>query len=354
MPLPMGKPTSRETNSVVLRQAMLRRLPRRLEAKGELQLPAVPALLEHYVKIFEQLWDSIGRKFAAPELAEFRASLSDALARAYAASASAKVVVSYECDPQPKRSVTWRVVAMAGTLEEEYADWVRTRTLPLFGKSPDAKVMDVARSLGSPPGVSVLDVGAGTGRNALPLAREGFAVDALEPAPALVRLLAEAARAESLPLRIVTANVLDEGLTLPRSDYRLVFLSEVVSHFRGVAQLASLFRVAAASLAPGGLLLFNAFLAEAGYKPEELARQLSQTMWCTLFTRRDLDDALEGLPFERVADEPAASYEREHLPDGHYPSTGWFEGWSSGQDLFDLPPDRAPMELRWLLYRKMS
>lgn len=350
----MGKPTSRETNSVVLRQAMLRRLPRRLEAKGELQLPAVPALLEHYVKIFEQLWDSIGRKFAPAELDEFRASLSDALTRGYAASASAKVVVSYECDPQPKRSVTWRVVAMAGTLEEEYADWVRTRTLPLFGGNPDAKVMDVARSLGSPVGVSVLDVGAGTGRNALPLAREGFAVDALEPAPALVELLAEAARAEGLPIRIVTGNVLDEGLTLPRSDYRLVVLSEVVSHFRGASQLATLFRVASASLAPGGLLLFNAFLAESGYKPEELARQLSQTMWCTLFTRRDLDVALEGLPFERLADEPAAAYEREHLPDGHYPSTGWFEGWSGGQDLFDLPEDRAPMELRWLLYRKMS
>jgi 2-polyprenyl-3-methyl-5-hydroxy-6-metoxy-1,4-benzoquinol methylase len=351
----MGKLAKRETNAVVLRQAMLRRLPRRLQAKGELHFPAVPALLEHYVKILDQLWESVGRKFTPPELDEFRQSLSARLEQAYQVSSSAKVVVSYECDPSPKTSLTWKVVALAASFEDEYQHWVETRTPPLFGKHPDAKAMDVARSLGQPSEVSVLDVGAGTGRNTLPLAREGFLVDALEPAPALVKVLTEAAAEETLSVSVVVGNVLDQALALPRTSYRMILLSEVVaSHFRTVEQLRRLFDVAARLLEPGGLLVLNAFLSTSGYKPDDVARQLSQVLWCALFTRRDLELAVEGLPLERVADEPAADYEREHLPEGQYPSTGWFEGWSGGQDLFDLPADRAPMELRWLVYRKMS
>ncbi|RYZ01364.1 MAG: class I SAM-dependent methyltransferase [Myxococcales bacterium] len=351
----MGKQAKRETNSAVLKQAMLRRLPRRLQAKGELHLPAVPALLDHYVKIFDQLWESVGRKFTPPELDEFRTSLSARLEQAYAASSSAKVVVSYECDPAPKTSMTWKVVALAATFEDEYQTWVETRTPPLFGKNADAKALDVARSLGVPSEVSVLDVGAGTGRNSLPLAREGFLVDALEPAPALVKLLTEAAAAESLPLGVVVGNVLDAAVELPRASYRMLLLSEVVaSHFRSVEQLRQLFEAAARWLEPGGVLVLNAFLTDGGYKPDDFARQFSQVLWCALFTRRDFELAAQGLPLERVADEPAADYEREHLPEGQYPSTGWFEGWSGGQDLFDLPADRAPMELRWLVYRKMS
>ena len=351
----MGKASKRETNTAVLKQAMLRRLPRRLQAKGELQLPAVPALLEHYVKILDQLWESIGRKFTPPELDEFRQSLAARLDQAFASSSSAKVVVTYECDPAPKTSLTWKVVALGASFEDEYQHWVETRTPPLFGKHPDAKAMDVARSLGEPASITVLDVGAGTGRNSLPLAREGFVVDALEPAAALSKLLREAAAAESLTLGLVDGNILDPELELPRPEYKMILLSEVVaSHFRSVEQLRALFEACARRLAPGGLLVFNAFLSDSGYKPDDVARQLSQVLWCVLFTRRDLDSATDGLPFERLADETAADYEREHLPEGQYPSTGWYEGWCGGQDLFDLPAERAPMELRWLVYRKMS
>lgn len=351
----MGKATKRETNSVVLKQAMLRRLPRRLQAKGEMHLPAVPALLEHYVKIFDQLWESVGRKFTPPELDEFRKSLAARIEQAHHVSSSAKVVVSYECDPAPKTSLTWKVVALAASFEEEYQYWVDTRTPPLFGKHADAKALDAARSLGAPPEVTVLDIGAGTGRNTLPLAREGFLVDALEPAGALVKLLQAEVTSESLSVGVVQGSIFDEALTLPRSSYRLLLLSEVVaSHFRSQTQLRQLFETCERLLEPGGLLVLNAFLSDSGYKPDDLSRQLSQVMWCSLFTRRDFEAAAHGLRFERLADESASDYEREHLPEGQYPSTGWYEGWSAGQDLFDLPADRAPMELRWLVYRKMS
>jgi 2-polyprenyl-3-methyl-5-hydroxy-6-metoxy-1,4-benzoquinol methylase len=351
----MGKAAKRETNAVVLRQALLRRLPRRLQARGEMSLPAVPALLEHYVKIFDQLWESIGRKFTAPELDEFRKSLAQRLDQAFQVSSSAKVVVSYDCDPPPKTSLTWKVVAMSASFEDEYQHWVDTRTPPLFGKHPDAKAMDMASSLGAPSEVTILDVGAGTGRNTLPLAQAGYQVDAVEPAPALCKILRESAEAENLKVGIVAGNILDPGLETPRSSYRMILLSEVVaSHFRSVEQVRQLFEAAARLLEPGGVLVLNAFLSDSGYKPDDVARQLSQVLWCALFTRRDLELATAELPFERVTDEPAADYEREHLPQGQYPSTGWYEGWSGGLDLFDLPAERPPMELRWLVYRKRS
>jgi SAM-dependent methyltransferase len=351
----MSKASKRETNAVVLKQAMIRRLPRRLQASGEMSLPAVPALLEHYVKIFDQLWESVGRKFTEPEIDEFRKSLAARLEQAFAHSSSAKVVVSYQCDPAPKTSLTWKVVAMTASFADEYQHWVDTRTPPLFGKHPDAKVVDIARSLGAPGDVSVLDVGAGTGRNSLPLARDGFSVDALEPAPALCKILKESVETEGLKLGVVEGDILNAALELPRQSYRMVLLSEVVaSHFRSVSQLRQLFEAAARLLEPGGVLLFNLFLSDGGYKPDDLARQVSQVFWCVLFSRRDLEVASEGLPFERLADESAAEYEREHLPEGQWPSTGWYEGWSGGQDLFDLPAERPPMELRWVVYRKIG
>jgi SAM-dependent methyltransferase len=351
----MGKTSELETNAVLLKQAMLRRLPRRLLGKGEVQLPAVPALLDHYVSILDQQWESIGRKFTPEELAEFRSSLSARLDQAYAVSPSSRVLVTYECDPAPKTSLTWKVVALGATFADEYQTWVDTRTPPLFGKHADAKAIDMARSLGPASEVTILDVGAGTGRNTLPLAREGFVVDALEPAPALSKVLQADAAAEQLTIHLLEADILDAELKLPRPAYRMMLLSEVVaSHFRTVEQLRGLFATAARVLEPGGVLVFNAFLSQGGYKPDAVARQLSQVMWCALFTRRDLEEAAAGSGLERQADEAAAEYERAHLPEGQYPSTGWYEGWCAGQDLFDLPAERSPMELRWLVYRKMS
>lgn len=351
----MSKGQKRETNAAVLKQAMIRRLPRRLSGQGEMSLPPVPGLLEHYVKLFDQTWEGMGRKFTEAEIDQFRQALKLRLEQAFNTSSTSKVVVSYQTDPPPKTSITWKVVAMSATFADEYQHWVNARTPPLFGKHADAKALDMAHALGAPAEVTILDVGAGTGRNTLPLAREGYTVDAVEPAPALSNILKEAVATDNLPIGVVEGDILDRELALPRERYRMLLLSEVVaSHFRSVEQLRRLFERADQLLEPGGLLVLNAFLSDGGYKPDDIARQLSQVLWCALFTRRDFELAAQDLPFRREADESAADYERAHLPEGQYPPTGWYDGWSGGQDLFDLPAQRPPMELRWLVYRKMS
>lgn len=63
---------------------------------------------------------------------------------------------------------------------------------------PEAEVMEFAQTL--PPGGRVLDLGAGVGRHALALARQGFTVAALDAAPEGIAEISRIAAAEGLAL----------------------------------------------------------------------------------------------------------------------------------------------------------
>src|ERR1700739_894806 len=102
-------------------------------------------------------------------------------------------------------------------------------------------------------------------------------------------------------------------------------LAEVVCDFRTTRELRGVFELAADCLAPGGRLVFNAFLARPGYTPDSTARELGQQGNTMMFTRDELATAATGLPLEQVGDESAYEYEKAHLPEGAWPPTGWFE-----------------------------
>jgi SAM-dependent methyltransferase len=341
-----------ETNSSVLEKAMLRRLPRRTAAAGQIVWPAVPSLVDHYLRNLAVIFSAIGRTFSETELADIRKMLVNHIDLGFAASPFSKVVVDYHTQLPPSTGLNYTVSHRFVTLQDEYAGWVQNRTPPLFGAHPDAKLMELSRSLGEPKDVPVLDVGAGTGRNTLPLVQAGFPTDAVELAAALAAVLRDEVSKTSANVRVFEGDALDPDLGIPAHHYRLAVLAEVVaSHFRSVAQLRTLFERATEWLAPGGLLLFSAFMTRGGYKPDSTARQLSEVMWCCAFTRNQLDEAAAGLPLKRVSDESAHDYEKEHLPESAWPPTGWYAEWSRGQDLFDVPGDRTPLELRWLVYR---
>ncbi|MGD0675794.1 MAG: class I SAM-dependent methyltransferase [Polyangiaceae bacterium] len=345
-----AKKTTRET----MQQAMIRKLPLRLRAKAELLLPAVPGFVDHYVEGLSGTWRSLGRPFSTAELGHFRQVLSQTLEQAFEESPYSSVCVVYETDPHPKSTITWKVGILHSAITDEFTEWVASRTPPLFGHHPDAKVIEVARSLGRPQDVAVLDVGAGTGRNTIPLAREGFRADAVELTPALAQVLREGVEKENLPIQVYEGDILDPATPVPQNHYQLVFLAEVVSHFRNPAQLKTLFETANRLLVPGGTLLFSAFLPTEDDEPDEVTRTMSQVMWCSLFTRSELQGAAAGLPFDAASDESVLEYERAHLPADQWPPTGWFEGWTAGQDVFDLPRGETPIELRWLTFRKRS
>jgi SAM-dependent methyltransferase len=292
--------------------------------------------------------------FSREEIDHMRQILGKKLEEAYAQSPYARVVVSYETDAPPKTSLSYRVNVAASTVADEYEGWLKTRQAPYFGAHPDAKVMELARSLGDPKDVPVLDIGAGTGRNTLPLARAGFRTDAIELTPSLAAILREEVAKEGLEVRVLEGDALAAGqMDLPEHHYRLVFLAEVIaSHIRTADQVRALFEGAAETLASGGILLFNAFLPVDGYRPDPLARELSQVCWCNLFTRGEIATAMTGLPFELLTDESTHDFEHAHQAEDAWPPTGWFVDWARGNDLYDVERGCAPIELRWLAYRR--
>ena len=343
----------RETNATVLRKAMLERLPRRLSGSAQVTFAAAPSLLDHYVQSLHSIFAQHGRVFNEDETEHLRGILDKKLKEGFAASPYARIVVNFETDPPPKTSLSYRIATIVSTVADEYENWIKTRQPPYFGTHPDAKVMTLAHSLGEPKDTPVLDIGAGTGRNTLPLARAGFPTDAIELAPALAKILREDVEKEKLAARVFEGDALAGAVELPESHYKLVFLAEVIaSHIRTVEQVRVLFQGAADALAPGGLLLFNAFLAADGYKPDALVKELSQVFWCNAFTRGEIAHAMQSLPFELLSDESTHDYELEHQPKEGWPPTGWFVDWSKGHDVLDVPAGRSPLELRWLCYRR--
>jgi 2-polyprenyl-3-methyl-5-hydroxy-6-metoxy-1,4-benzoquinol methylase len=346
-----------ELNAVVLRKAVVRRLPRRLAGSGQVRLPAMPSQVEEYVQRLQAIFTALGRTFDDDDLAKLRRMLEGKLQAAFEESPYARVLVSYETNPPPKVSLTYRMSVQVSTIADEYAEWVANRTAPLFGAHPDAKVMALAHGLGAPAEVPVLDVGAGTGRNTLPLARAGFPTDAIELAPALANILRDDVAKEGLAdrVRVFEGDALDAALGVPLAHYRLVVLAEVIaSHARSVSKVGAMLRRMTELLAPDGVLLFSAFITRSGYTPSPEVREAGEIFWSCLFSRNDLATATLGLELKPLSDESVYDFEHEHLPAEAWPPTGWFAEWVNGLDAVDVPLGRAPFELRWLAYRRHS
>ncbi|MFO0588442.1 MAG: class I SAM-dependent methyltransferase [Polyangiaceae bacterium] len=341
----------RDTASVLRREGMFRRLAQRARASAELVLPAVPSLCDHYADLLADHFAALGRPFSATELAQLQGLLLSKLQEAFAISPYSNVVVRYHTAAGLR--IDYAIAAAPSSIEEEYAYWTQTREPPLFGKEPDARILAALGEFALPTSASCLDVGAGTGRNTLPLARRGMSVTAIEPAPALATQLEAAAAAEALSVRVIVADAVASPPALEPSSFSLAFASQVTSHFRGAAELRALFQLFARALAPGGHALATVFVTAKDFVPDRLSRELGQLFWSTFFTPAEIEEALSGLPLSRVSSEPALAYERAHQPAESWPPTSWFEGWASGEDIFGKLP-RPAVTLEWLLLQRTA
>lgn len=340
-----------ETDPLVLRAAIERKVRSRMACSAELVVPALPAMVDLYAKTLADVFSALGRPLAADERTHLEQTLALKAAAAFAASPTSKLRIEWRTDPAPAVSLGWSIVSIVKTMAEEYRDWERTKPPPLFGKYPDAKVMEVARSLGAPQGVSCLDVGAGTGRNALALAEAGFAVTAVEVVPELLAALARDGEAKGVTVSTVRGDAL--SVNLPPSAYHFAFVCEVVPHFRHAHELATMLRNLAPAIVPGGRLLFSSFVAQGDYVPDQAARNVSELTWATLFTRDEIADAVRGTPFLLISDESVHDYEAARVPSDGFPPTSWYADWSQGRDVFRVE-GKPPMDLRWLLFERTT
>lgn len=331
------------------RKAMMRKLDRRISCEGKLTLPAVPSLVDEYTQRCADVFAAQGRTLSELELTQLKNILEGQLKEAFGRSQRSHITVSYQATVGGV--LNYFVAPQHATIEQTYEHWVSTRKPPFFGTEPDAKVMAVVRQLGNPRGQRVLDIGAGTGRNTLALARLGCTVDAVEMTPKFAEILTSAAGPESLDVRVICKDVFNVHDEL-RGPYDLILLSEVVSDFRTGTQLRALFELASQHLAPGGALLFNAFVSRPHYSADDAAREFAQQVYTCFFTPEELNAASIGLTLTMTSDESVHDFEKTHLPASAWPPTGWYSEWVSGQDVFQLPSEDCPISMRWLVYRK--
>ena len=334
-----------------LQAALVRKLHSRAASSGRIVLPAVPSLLEEYVSMCCSTFAAIGITFSPEQLDHLREAIQGQLAQAYAASPRSEIVITY--DAPIGLMVNYHVSAQWSSLESAYNNWVATRQPPLFGSEPDARVWALALAAPNPLTFPILDIGAGTGRNAIALARRHHPVDAVEITAKFSQQLQQEAERAEVSVRLIQRDAFTTSQDL-RRDYQLILLSEVVSDFRSSKQLRQVFELAARCLAPGGHLVFNVFVARDGYQPSDGARELAQQCYSTLFTRNEIADAAQGLPLVLTSDDSVYDYEKANLPAGAWPPTSWYEAWTSGQDVFDVPREASPMEMRWLVYQKVD
>ncbi|WP_292989229.1 class I SAM-dependent methyltransferase [Mycobacterium sp.] len=345
----MDVPADGAADASALREAMVRRLHRRAVVTAQITVPAVPSLIDEYIKMCDNIFAASGVHYTAEQSAQLRSVLTAELLKAYTASSRSNIVISFHAPFGV--GMNYRVTTESVTLGGAYDGWVDTREGPLFGTEPDARVWALAGELADSGRHPVLDIGAGTGRNALALGRRGHPVDAVEMSPKFAEIIRAAADRESLPVRVLHGDVF-ETMHGVRHDYQLVILAEVVPDFRTTGELRGIFELAADCLAQGGRLVFNAFLAREGYQPDDAARELGQQCNTMIFTRDELASATTALPLSLVDDVSAYDYEKAHLPDSAWPPTSWFDGWANGLDVFDVRREESPIELRWLVYRR--
>lgn len=341
------------TSPAILKKAILYKLDSYISGSGELVLPCLPGMLDYYTNIVENLFSHLGRPMPTERQLQLRQIIKRKLAEGFNKTTTSMLVVQYELVKPPKKGIACQVHIRTLTLGEQYKSWVNTRKPPLFGSYPDAKVLATVAEFGKNAALKILDVGGGTGRNALPLARDGHYLDILELTPAFIEQLQAAIATERLSMNVIEGDILDPLTRLRPAFYQLAIATEVVSHFRDVDDLRLFLAKMSDVICSGGLLLLNMFLTVDEYLPDELEREMAQLCWSSLFTFEELTTAMEGLPLAIVSNELVIEYERQHLPETAWPPTSWFESWATGRDVFPLAKAKPPLELRWILFRRV-
>jgi SAM-dependent methyltransferase len=136
----------------------------------------------------------------------------------------------------------------------------RAKPCPLFVASPDESLVQWTRDGTVRPGRAI-DLGCGHGRNAVFLAREGFAVEAVDYSQAAIDWAQERVAQAGVPVSLLRANVFD--LELEPGAYDLVYDSGCFHHIPPHRR-AQYVEVVVEALKPGGFFGLTCFRPEGG------------------------------------------------------------------------------------------
>ena len=134
--------------------------------------------------------------------------------------------------------------------------------------SPLRMVMEIPQFL--PAGARVVDIGAGSGRNTLFLARNGFQVDAIDSCAAGINELNEYATAQMLPVRAMVYDIRISDLQLGGYD---LILCTYTLHYLTPERATSLLTHARQHTTPGSFHLIGAIIIGGDFSRESSANQ---------------------------------------------------------------------------------
>ena len=103
----------------------------------------------------------------------------------------------------------------------------------------------------------LLELGCGTGGHALPLARRGYRVTAVDRSEEMLALAREKLRAATTPVELVCADL--RAVDLGRRFDAAIAMFAVISYQTTLADLGKAFASARRHLVPGGLFVFDAW-----------------------------------------------------------------------------------------------
>ncbi len=319
---------------------------------GRVMLPCLPSLIDVNIQRLDTLFKAINQPFKPEELQQLKEAILPTAYKAFQQSCHGKVIIDFTPNDPPERGLSCNISALNSSIADHYQEWINYREPPFFGTHPDAKVLEIASYHSEASKAPILDVGAGTGRNSFPLALKGHPVDAIEITPIFVEQLQNMSKSQNIPLNITQGDILDPLIRMRPAYYQLAIASEVVaSHLRSTDEVRLFLAKLCDMVKSGGFILFNAFIAMDNYEPDQRVRELSQVCWSYILTKKDLEEAMEGLPLKLISNESVYEYEKEHLPKEAFPPTSWFIQWAKGHNLFPKL-DQSLMELRWLLLER--
>ena len=157
-------------------------------------------MLEDYLKLLSDFLKNLGQNLDSAQTENLKILIANALAEGFKNSPHANLIVSYfpaNSQAGLAGGITLNTKIQIESMAQKYHSWPDIRPEPLFGSHPDAKVIAIAAELGEPGKAPILDVGAGPGRNSLPLARLGHSVDAIELTPIFAEKLSSLCRLTS-------------------------------------------------------------------------------------------------------------------------------------------------------------
>ncbi|MDD2806420.1 MAG: methyltransferase domain-containing protein [Elusimicrobiales bacterium] len=124
---------------------------------------------------------------------------------------------------------------------------------PAYNELPEAALL---KFLPAVPKGNALDVGAGLGQNAAFLARQGFAVEALEKDPEIALKCKSLADREKLGIKTITGSIEEQDLA--ENKYSLI-IAAWVFQFIPAEQVRPVLKKLEKALAPGGFLYIGTF-----------------------------------------------------------------------------------------------